>query len=259
MKTILFFAILLYSVSSFSQSYTEKYNSLQNRYEYFDKYNNMVAYKTYNSYLGQWEYFTIESPKKSSYIQPINTKDIDRTLQVRQNNFDNNDALVRQKVSDIENLLNYLTFDIKKLTNSAYKDQIMDNYRLFSATLKAADEANLDYSRSSTARQILSYLNPIENKLNIIKTHFDREITETKPVEKRVVYNNDGYLYKTTFDNPMFKLSLYSEPTMNSTVKYKCPLDAEVYVVDNSGKTFCKVVVDGYSGFVIKANLKRQW
>lgn len=40
--------LLLLCSSVYSQTSTEKYNSYQNRYEYFDNNGNMTGYKVYN-------------------------------------------------------------------------------------------------------------------------------------------------------------------------------------------------------------------
>ncbi|WP_242203229.1 trypsin-like peptidase domain-containing protein [Aestuariivivens insulae] len=71
--------------------------------------------------------------------------------------------------------------------------------------------------------------------------------------------NNVKYLYTTTFDNPPFELSLYEEPNVNSTIRYKCPKNTQVKVVEKYDDTFYKVIVDGYSGYVSKKWLKRQF
>lgn len=67
------------------------------------------------------------------------------------------------------------------------------------------------------------------------------------------------YKFKTTFDNPTFELPLRSEPNVNSREIYKCPKNATVYVIDNSGEIFFKVHVNGYTGYVSKGYLKRKW
>ena len=75
---------------------------------------------------------------------------------------------------------------------------------------------------------------------------------------KKPKENLNTTAYITTFDNPIFEMSLYSEPNINSKVKYKCPKDSKVKVIDNSGKIFFKVIVNGYSGYVSKHYLKER-
>ncbi len=71
--------------------------------------------------------------------------------------------------------------------------------------------------------------------------------------------NNVKHLYTTTFNNPPFELSLYEKPNINSSVRYKCPKNAQVKVIEKYNNTFYKVIVDGYSGYVSKKWLKRQF
>lgn len=61
-----------------------------------------------------------------------------------------------------------------------------------------------------------------------------------------------GGVFETTFNNPIFEPTLYEKPHPNSKTIYKCPKDATVKVIDNSGKTYYKVIVNGYSGYVSK-------
>lgn len=70
-------------------------------------------------------------------------------------------------------------------------------------------------------------------------------------------YFGSDYKFITTFDNPPFAMPLREQPDVNSKEIYKCPKDATVYVVDDSGKTFYKVVVNGHTGYISKIHLKR--
>ncbi|WMI64103.1 trypsin-like peptidase domain-containing protein [Aestuariibaculum sp. YM273] len=92
---------------------------------------------------------------------------------------------------------------------------------------------------------------------------------DSKTLEQSEASSNDSttgsfsdtgeYLYVTTFDNPVFELSLYEKPDINSIVRYKCPKNAQVKVIEKHNETFYKVIVNGYSGFVSRKWLKRQF
>ncbi|HPM90998.1 MAG TPA: retroviral-like aspartic protease family protein [Tenuifilaceae bacterium] len=75
---------------------------------------------------------------------------------------------------------------------------------------------------------------------------------------KESVYTGN-YKFATTFDNPPFEVPIRSEPNVNSREVYKCPKNATVYVIDNSGEIFFKVYVNGYTGYITKGFLKRKW
>lgn len=69
----------------------------------------------------------------------------------------------------------------------------------------------------------------------------------------------DGkYKFQTTFDNPVMEVPLREQPDASSREVYKCPKNAIVYVIDNSGTTFIKVNVNGYTGYISKGWLIRQ-
>lgn len=70
---------------------------------------------------------------------------------------------------------------------------------------------------------------------------------------------NEPYKFKTTFNNSVVELPLRVEPNVNSREIYKCPKNSIIYVIDNSGEVYFKVYVNGYTGYLSKGYLKRQW
>jgi hypothetical protein len=71
-------------------------------------------------------------------------------------------------------------------------------------------------------------------------------------------YFDGEYKFQTTFDNPVMEVPLREQPDVSSREVYKCPKNATVYVIDNSGGTFFKVHVNGYTGYLSKGWLLRQ-
>lgn len=76
MKNIILVTFLLISLNIFSQTSTEKWSSLNNRYEYFDSSGYMTGYKEYNSLMGTWDYYSEKQrPRQNQYnpiVNPIN-------------------------------------------------------------------------------------------------------------------------------------------------------------------------------------------
>jgi clan AA aspartic protease (TIGR02281 family) len=64
--------------------------------------------------------------------------------------------------------------------------------------------------------------------------------------------------FKTTFDKPPFDLPLRDQPGLAGRELYKCPQNATIYVIDNSGEEYFKVYVDGYTGYLRNYWLKRK-
>src|SRR5690606_5627176 len=101
----------------------------------------------------------------------------------------------------------------------------------------------------------------IPNNSNTSTANNSRNSTNSNSQKNSANYSeyNGYYKFKTTFDNPIFELPLRSEPNVSSREIYKCPKNATVYVIDNSGEIFFKVHVNGYTGYVSKGYLKRKW
>lgn len=71
--------------------------------------------------------------------------------------------------------------------------------------------------------------------------------------------NDLFYIYKTTFDNAPFKISLRNRPSAGGDEIYSCPKNSIVYVIDKSGETYYKAYVNGYIGFLTKHYLSRKY
>ena len=85
-----------------------------------------------------------------------------------------------------------------------------------------------------------------------------REFNPTVNYKESIYEGN--YKFKATFDNVLFEPTLKVAPNINSRDVYKCPKNSTVYVIDNtSDDLFFKVYVDGYTGYISKNCLKRQW
>jgi Skp family chaperone for outer membrane proteins len=82
MKKLLLILCLILAFSSYAQTTTKKYNSLQKRYEYFEN-GKMVGYEVYNSLKQQWEYYSTKRTQSSSnYSDPVSTFDADLAIMV---------------------------------------------------------------------------------------------------------------------------------------------------------------------------------
>lgn len=157
MKKIIFLLFLLFGCYCFSQSVTERYNSLSKRYEYFNSSGNIIGYKKYNSLTRQWEYYDLNAteyqrkPRQyGEYIQPHNLDLIERALQQKQQGYDNNFQYVK---STIEYMIN----DVRKWdidTNTKY--QIISQFK--DAISKNLDSRDIDYSSNQQTNVVIDWL-----------------------------------------------------------------------------------------------------
>lgn len=85
--------IFLSSFTCFSQTISEKWNSIYNRYDYTDSGGNLVGYKGYNSLTQSWEYTSVNEPNTrtnqyNEYQAPMDLQMLDRTLAIKQARYD---------------------------------------------------------------------------------------------------------------------------------------------------------------------------
>lgn len=101
MKTVLIF--LFICVSAYSQTSTEKYNSLYNRYETFDSRGNMISYRLYNSLMQRWETYSVNDDSQGfEVVKPtsnINQPPMERALKAKQDRYDNQQRLQQPTTS----------------------------------------------------------------------------------------------------------------------------------------------------------------
>jgi hypothetical protein len=57
----LFYLLLLVTSISYSQSFSEKWNTVYQRYDYYDTYGNLIGYKKWNANYGRWDYTQLNS------------------------------------------------------------------------------------------------------------------------------------------------------------------------------------------------------
>ncbi|WP_336688487.1 MULTISPECIES: hypothetical protein [unclassified Chryseobacterium] len=157
MKKIFISVMLLVGAFCFSQSVTERYNSLYRRYEYFNSSGNIIGYKLYNSLTRQWEYYDLKSteyqrqPRQyGEYIQPNNLGLIESALQQKQQNYDKNFQFVKSKIE-------YMINDIRKWdidTNVKY--QIINQFK--DAISKNLDSRDIDYGSNEQTNIVIGWL-----------------------------------------------------------------------------------------------------
>lgn len=168
---IICIVLLLFTITSFAQTTTEKYNSYLKRYEYFDSRGTLIGYKQYNSYLNQWEYYKtgsggyqIQQPQSS-----INIDLVQKTLNSKQSAYDNNVKSVQNTVKVIYRNIDYLVLkvitDDPKELDYKYANHIKSLFE--TKCVKVVEQKSYDFSSSSTTNMVNDWL--IKNSVNILK------------------------------------------------------------------------------------------
>src|SRR5690606_22066713 len=138
MKNSLLFCFLFLSFSFVycQTTYTKKYNSILERYEYFDSSNNLIGYQKYNTTMGVWEYTDITNTNNNNsgryivhdYGTPKSNFDVNLALQAlasrQQQQRTNNSQYVDKlfaKFKELQiNLNNYSDLEKRELALDIY-------------------------------------------------------------------------------------------------------------------------------------------
>lgn len=255
MKSFLILLFVLSSFSVFSQDLYEKYNDLQNRYEYYNSNNELVGYKIYNDLQGRWEYHKVNQGRKGRerniYGKPISTDNTDlvrEVLSAKQGRYDNNVNALQNHIDKLSNQLRDYSNTKQRIKASEMFSDVIENFN--------RQNNNIDYSNSSATNNVMNYFTREYNKIikyvnNMNTTTYNKRSSSNK--NSRSVKFESG-LIKTAID-----IYLRSEPNPMGSKIYKCPPNSIVEVIDDSGEIYFKVVVDGYSGYISKKLLKRKW
>lgn len=170
MKKLIFLIVLSFSINSFSQTSTEKWNSLYERYEYFDSNGTMVGYKKYNSLYERWEYYDL----KANNSQPsLGNLDLARkVLSEKQAAYDYNLAKIKTYVVECRKALDSSNMNATLVQN--IKDSFNANY------LMPYYNKGYDLSSDETTNKIIEWLQA--GLLSTIKFESEKfNAQQTKP------------------------------------------------------------------------------
>lgn len=172
---------LLVGITMNSQTITEKYNSLMNRYEYYNSSGNMVGYKTYDSLMDTWNYYDVGKQTKAksnnNYVQPINLQLVNKALSNKQSRYDYN-------VQRIQNAINQIN---ENVYNSSYSaDVINQSITDFNEKcLEVLNSKKYDYSSDSKTTEIINWMQ--SSMRNFVANNLQQEKEEEKQnVDKKV-------------------------------------------------------------------------
>lgn len=148
MRVVVLF--LFVCVSAYSQTISEKWNSLDNRYDYTDNNGNLVGYKRYNSLDERWEYTNVNTSNTPYNPYGNNLQLINETLSIKQNRYDNNAARIHNFLNSIREQLNNSTVDknlIQKIKN-----------RFNSEYINVYNTTKYDLSSNATTNNVIQWL-----------------------------------------------------------------------------------------------------
>jgi len=223
MKNIILILLLLILSSVNAQKTTKKYNSLQERYEYFDQNGNMIGYEKYNSLMEQWEYFsTSRSQSKSGYSNPQSNFDPELAMKVLQAKQRRYDAL-----SQTEKMQLAANREYKRKKRYVYKMTKKPAKKLDKNIVKQQKKAERNYNKFKRKKKLninnldsgwyecyflwndLGYLKRklLINDGNIVQYFNGRHLVQIRDYKKEVrrnVYELKASLYGIKFNFSVF-------------------------------------------------------
>lgn len=152
MKKLIFITFLLLGTFYFSQTVSEKYNSITKRYEYFDSSGNMIGYKSYNSLSQQWEYYDLKNsqyrmqnsrqPYQYSAPAQVDISPLGDAASVLQGRYDSNSQKIMNTLKVITEQINELDIseNQRTLIIKTFFKHFEDNQRNFN--LNSTSETN---------------------------------------------------------------------------------------------------------------------
>lgn len=135
----------------YSQSLVERWNQYNNRYEYFNSYGNIVAYKVYNQYKNQWEIFNVNSQNDYPKVQSsVNLPLIQQALVSKQQRYDKNKETIQSCINSI--------FDVFKTLANNNETYIKISNRFTNEYVNEINNIPYDLSSDAISSSILKYL-----------------------------------------------------------------------------------------------------
>lgn len=158
MKKLFLSLLFLFSLNfCFSQSATSKYNSIYNRYEYFDSNGTMTGYKTYNSVSQQWEYYEIPKTNTQNRYNEVQQVDTDyriKGLQYAENKSSRNYNRINDNINRIKNIIYSGDGSIE------LKNELSD---LFKECVDEINSKKINLSSDDMTNRAINYLNDCFN------------------------------------------------------------------------------------------------
>lgn len=160
--------LLFLCTSVYSQTISEKWNSLYNRYDYTDSSGNLVGYKGYNSLTESWEYTTVKpSNQNNDYQSPINLQLLDRALANKQAQYDKRVIQQQQYAQSkhnegfqkVKTVVEYYRAKLRNLLDQSF------SRRFEKEVVTEINNAQYDYSRMD-ADEVISWINDSYNRIN---------------------------------------------------------------------------------------------
>ena len=233
MKNFILTISLCFCLNGYSQTLTKKYNSLNNRYEYFDSQNVLIGYQFYDTLDKSWKYYEI--PKKQNrYIYPINTNLVNQALSAKQSRYDYNISKIDETIDDIGNNILELDLDESKI-------QVILNK--FNNSLDKLSKSKPNYSSTSVTQNIINWLYSEANNIIGQEDSF-KAVEKTKSVQTGRIITLKR------------KAVIWDIPNIVKAKSIGEMQNYDVYIIEKTNDQFYKIKCGNIIGYITAVNIE---
>lgn len=223
--------LLFFSLVAFAQNYTQKYNSIKNRTEFFDSNGQMIGYKFWNSLKGQWEVYDVANNNRTedlygSYTPSIDLELVNKVLNSKQTKYDLN----------LNRVYGHLEL-IKSNIYNRFSDSQKRNMALerFSNMEKSINDNPQDYSKNIVTNQMISLINSNYYEIiELVESEFQQ--SNSYSVESLNVQTSQQVVNEETILSGRFRANLIQEYELDNNLK--------TYVLVNQLNVISELFID---------------
>tara|TARA_R110002167_G_scaffold366415_1_gene596386 strand:- start:18159 stop:19073 length:915 start_codon:yes stop_codon:yes gene_type:complete len=223
--------LLFFSLVAFAQNYTQKYNSIKNRTEFFDSNGQMIGYKFWNSLKGQWEVYDVANNNRTedlygSYTPSIDLELVNKVLNSKQTKYDLN----------LNRVYGHLEL-IKSNIYNRFSDSQKRNMALerFSIMEKSINDNPQDYSKNIVTNQMISLINTNYYEIiELVESEFQQ--SNSYSVESLNVQTSQQVVNEETILSGRFRANLIQEYELDNNLK--------TYVLVNQLNVISELFID---------------
>lgn len=227
-----------FSLTVYSQTMYEKYNSYSNRYEYFDTYGNMIGHKTYDKYNDRWVYYKKQQVDNDLHLTETTKAigDVQSQMQAR----------YTYNYTRLTNSIDALIDKVKTSSYSAYvKKNCLDDFA--EKCLKPLNAKKLNMTSTSDITGAIDWLNECmdsfidfyveqenkpENTITDNYTPNTVKVTESSAVDvsKLNFYKNFGVVVQNKIEN--------GKTYLKTTFPNSIPHENRTYLSNKNGEKY---------------------
>lgn len=250
MKRFVLLLFLFCTMFSFAQSFSEKYNSILGRYEYYNSQGSLIGYKSYDSVNRQWNYTDI-TVKNSNVSSSINLPLIQQVMESRQSQYNTNSKSIKNLQDNIYSYFDYFSLYLKYPQVSFFQNEISDsglNYLKVCSNYSGADLGNPNVFQNfqTSLKNIKREVEMIYNKIK----HYERDPSYYSTAPSDQIINNQHQIV-----NVKNMGTIWDNPNLSKANNIGYVANAQVTIIEKIGDTMYKIKYGKIIGYMTSSSL----